>query len=632
MSNTETNLYQILVSYANKNNSPYIDINSFLDFLDSLSKKQPGENSIWSALLKNRAMNFWSEASRLAGEGKCELITEGESNKIYMSFFYLETLNKEYLNVDEDKILPFPSEESLKIKLPESEVINLVTEYDLIFHLESLEDSAIKILKIIFPDEFGSALVLTSMIPQRLTELAIVKVRNYLLRYANKDYAYNKLSTQLQGREVYLREALDKLVQQPLVLYPDIEAGGELAYLFWAHFGALVKSDVKKKRERLPMDIAAFQSVFIIEAIIKYFKALAVKNREAEAAFKNLESHLNKTPYIYSMDEILKFTNPKGEPLLGKYTEEALENWLRKKTTESADGKLPALILMPGSTKNEQYFILKDKILSLCSRYLTEARLQVKDTVTKQWSKLLTDFKRDKTMDSEKDFEKLLVRLVERARPELIDLLANPKFFLVYQEMERDVVGVSFSTRIFSQGRLLPYSTLLNIQRRELLRDIKLSLPFWYSLPIICDIISFFRKYFGKKTPVILNELDKQESQQGSSHAGEIKAAIKALESTLIPSGQTIDDYMKNLEDRWGRLLDPKARENLIADVNNLVRDYMRRTLRLQKQYKPTRESLNQLAANLVTSNEGLASLREREALTLYLELRMLKILKSTNR
>jgi hypothetical protein len=214
-------------------------------------------------------MKFWSEISNLTADGKCELITRGEVNQIYMPFFYLELLDKAYKGVDENTDTPFFSDEALKITLPESDVMTLASEHDLLFLLEGSGDSKDKILKIIFPDDFGSALVLTEMIPRRLSEMALVKIRNYLLRSGNKDYAYNKLSTQLQGKEVYLREVLEKLVKQPLVLYADIETGGELFYIFWGHFSTLVKADIKKKRERLTMDIATFQAVFIIDAVTK---------------------------------------------------------------------------------------------------------------------------------------------------------------------------------------------------------------------------------------------------------------------------------------------------------------------------------------------------------------------------
>jgi hypothetical protein len=622
-------LYSVLVFYANKSNSPFITVPSFLEFLENLSKKQPGENSVWYSWVKDRAMKFWSEISNLTADGKCEIITRGEVNQIYMPFFYRELLDKAYKGVDESTDMPFFNEESLKITPPENEVMTLASEYDLLFLLESSEDSTSKILKIIFPEEFGSALVLTEMIPKRLSEMALNKIRNYLLRYGNKDYAINKLSAQLQGREVYLREVLEKLVKQPLVLYADIESGGELFYIFWAHFSTLVKTDIKKKRERLPMDIAAFQASFIIDAVTKYFKALSVKLRETEAAFKNLESHFNKAPFLYSLDEIIKFNNPKGEPLLGKYTHEELEGWLRKKTTEKEDGKLPQLMVMPGATRNDQYFISKEKIPSLCARYLSDARSLVKDAVTKYWTRLVTEYKKEPAMENDPDFEKFLLRYLERLCHDLMDMLANPKVILIYQELEQDGNPVPFSARVFEHGRLLPYSTLLNISRKELLRDIKLSLPFWYSLSFLAGIVNFFKRFGKKKTRTSDEENDEPEGQPEKAHSVDVRTRAKELEASLLPQGYSLEDYLVKLEERWSKLIDAKARKNLIEDVNNLVRDYMRRTMRIQRQFKPSRETLNQMATELVKRNQALSTLSDRDALILYLELQMVKYLEN---
>jgi hypothetical protein len=624
-----TDLYSILVFYANKSNSPFITVTSLLDFLENIAKKQPGENSIWYSWVKDRAMKFWSEVSHLTEEGKCELIQRGDVNQIYMPFFYIELLDKAYKGVDETTDLPFFSAESLKITLPENEVLTLASEYDLLSTLEGSGDSTEKILKIIFPDDFGSALVLRTMVPKRLSEMALHKIRNYLLRYGNKDYAYNKLSAQLQGKEVYLKEVLEKLVKEPLVLYSDIEAGGELSYIFWSHFSNLVKTDIKKKRESLPMDIAAFQSVFILDAVTKYFKALSAKNRETETAFKNLESHLNKAPFIYTMDEIIKFNNPKGEPLLGKYTHEDLENWLRKKTTEKVDDRLPQIIVMLGPTKNDQYFISKEKIPSLCARYLADARLKVKDAITKHWARLITDYSKEPAMENDADYEKLLLKYTERLGHDLLDMMADPKVLLTYQELEADGTPAPYSARLFEFGRRLPYSVLLRIPRKELLRDIKLSLPFWYSLPILAGIIGFFKNLFNKKPDTRSEENDEPVTTQEKPHSVDIRSAAKALEASMIPQGYPLEEYLEKLEDRWSRLIDLKARKNLIEDVNNLVRDYMRRSLRIQKQFRPTRETLHQMATELVRRNQALSTLSDKDSLILYMELLMVKFLEN---
>ena len=628
-----TDLYSILVSYANKNNSPYIGIESFLGFLGRYARKKSEEQPEWYKWLQDRPVKFWAEMSVLVEDGKCELLTDTADGRIYMPHFYLEVLDRAYRNPDEDADLPFPSEESLRITLPDDRTRPLSFDYDLLAYMDEPQDSDNPILKINFPEGFGSALVLASMIPHRLTEMALLKIRNYLRKSGNKEYAFRKLTPQLQGKESNLKDQLTRILTRPSDCYSAIEGGGEFSYLFWAHFSILIKSDIKKKKEYLSDDIAALQSVYIIEAISGYFKSLMVKQREAELAFKSLESHLAKPPYLYTLDQIIKFTNPKGVLLLSQYTNEALEEWLRKKTTESENNELPVLLVVQGA-KNERCFLLKDKALTLCARLLAEARIQVKDAVSKHWRTLLAEYRSEPAMENDSEFNKALFKFAKRLCPGLTNLLEDPKLLLVYEEVEQNQNGVPPPAEIFNKGQLLPYSALFLIRRKEILADAKLILPFWYSMPIITAIIAFFKNLARKRKAVKLSPDDNANSAEGvpeeKDPAGEIRAAAEDIEFALVPPGHTLDSYLEELESRWSRLINKQARENLIEDVKSLIRDNLRRNLKIQKNFHLTQEIINQMAVNIVTRTPALASLSGRDSLILYSELYLVKLLEST--
>jgi hypothetical protein len=412
-----------------------------------------------------------------------------------------------------------------------------------------------------------------------------------------------------------------------LVLYKSIEGGGELSYLFWAHFCTWVKTDIKRKKDLLPMDIATFQSVFIIEVVNGYYKSLAVKKREKETAFRNLESYLAKPPYYYTMGDIIKFPSPKGGLLLDQYTTAELEDWIRKKTTESENGKLPELLVMNGIAKNEPCFLLKNKMLSLCTRFLAEGRFLLKKAVPKQWTKSLLDYKKEPAMENDVEFEKFIKKLTEKICPDLATLLEDQKLLIVYQEMEQDKIEIPPSARIFENGKLLSYSFLLNMRRKELLADARLSIPFWYSMPLIGAIINFFKKLSAKKKSLKAAQEEEEEDLIEKESSKDLKAAVEEIEKILIPPGLTVDLYLEELESRWNKLLDRKARENLVEDVRYLVRNNLRRTLKIHKQFKPTQEQLRQLAYDIVTRNRTLSSLRDKDSLLIYVQLYMLKLL-----
>lgn len=626
----KTDLYPILVSYANKNNSPYIEIDGFLDFLGRYAKKQSETRAEWLKWVNDTSTKFWSEMAALLEDGKCELLADTANGRIFMPYFYLELLGKAYQNIDETADLPFPGEESLRITLPEAQTRPMNSEQDLVSFLEEGPEGDDAIIKISFPDGFGSALVLANMIPRQLTEMAILKLRNHLRKEGNREYTLHKLFPQLQGRESSLKDQINQILTRPAHCYNDIEAGGDFSYLFWAHFCILIKNDIKKKKEYVSEDIASFQSVFIIDAVNSYFKSLAVKRRESDLAFKSLESHLAKPPYLYSLDQILKFTNSKGVLLLGQYSEKELEAWIRKKTTESENNELPVLLIMHEAGKDSS-FLMKDKTLALCSRLIADGRVRVRDEVSKNWRRLLLEYRTEPAMESDAEFEKSLQKLTAKLCPALAALLDDPKLLLVYEETERSGNGVPPTFKIFDKGHLLPLSTLFIISRKETLANAKLILPFWYSIPVITSIIAFFKELARKsKAPKLSSSREAGNGlPEEKDRAAGIRTLASDIELSLVPPGYTLDSYLEELENRWSRLIDRQARANLIEDVKSLIRDNLRRNLKLQKNMNLTEGVISQMAENIIIHTPSIASLSGRDSLIHYAELYLIKLLEN---
>jgi len=627
-------LYSILVSYAKKINSPFIDISFFLEYLGRSAKMYAKDSTSWKKWAQeDRKVKFWSELSAITEDGKCELLGDTIDGRIFMSFYYPDLLTEVYKHIDEKPDLPFPSEESLKITIPGNQVRYLNSDYDLIPILADPQKAGAPILKLGFPDSFGFALVLPGMIPRQLTEIALRKIREYLHHHGNREFAYHKLSSTLQGKEAFVKDQLDQILMRPAELYRLMEESSELTSAFWAHFCNLVKNDIKKKKERLFSEIAVFQSLHIIEAVNGFYRSLALRKKEVELAFRNLEASLAKPPYLYTMEQILKFTSPAGGFLKDQYTTEELEAWIRKQTTDAKDNKLPALLVLKTSQAIDQGFILKTKILFLCARLLNDARFVIKNDVSKHWGKLVHDYQSEPAMENDIDFEKLLVKTAEKHCPELMSLLADSKLAAVYYEMEHKENGIPANLRIFSSGKLLPYSALFLLWRKELLSDAKSDLPFWYSLPIISSIIGFFKRLSQKKKPAKQSlheeEIDEQETLEEKSHVAAIKDMAEELELELVPAGYTLDLYLKALEDRWIRLIDMEARESLINDLKYLARENLRRTIKINKQFKLTMEALNQLAYNFVIRHPVLSTITARDSLINYIELYFVKLLVS---
>jgi hypothetical protein len=547
-----------------------------------------------------------------------------------MPHFYLDLLRQYYANVDDNADMPFPSEESLRMEIPESQVRFLGVESDLVNYISGLSEAEPSIAKISFPEDYGSALVPVELVPRRLMEAALLKVRNYLRNHGNKEYALHKLTPQLMGKENYLRDLLNQVLIRPLDCYTTIEEGGEFSYLFWAHFCILVKGDLRKKKDHLSEDIAAGQAVYLIEVVNSYYKALAVKRREKEFALKELELHLGRPPYSYTLDQVIKFTSSKGVLLLSQYSREDLEEWLKKQTTESKDDGLPELLIF-SDRNNERYFVSKSKTLLLCTRLLGEGREKVKNAVSKHWLRLLQGYKNEPAMENDKDFDKLLSGYTGKICPFLASLLEDPKLQLVYDELEQSPSGISAAARIFNKGILLPYSTLFIFKRKELMEDARILLPFWYSMPLITAIIAFFKNLMSKRKTAkeAAEDSEDEELENDKGPSKEYLNAAREIEFLLVPPGHTINTYLNELEGRWSRLINKQARTNLVEDVNSLVRDKLRQTLRVQKHYKITRENISILADNIVNRTPSLQTLSGKDSLLTYIELYLIKLLET---
>jgi hypothetical protein len=622
----QTDLYPILRAYANKKNSPFIDIDAFLEFLERYAKRKVETSDEWIKWTKDVGIKFWTEMSDLTEVGKCVLMADTPEGRIYMPFYYVDLLQEVYRSIDDNADSPFPCEENLHITLPEDQAKLVSVASDLGPFFEKGETEPLPVIKLIFPEGFGSALILAPMIPRRLMETAVLKARHYLRSHGNRDFAFHKLAPQFQGREKYLKEILDQIMIRPFDCINAMEAYGDFSWLFWAIFCSLVKKDIAKKKETLNEDIAAVQAACVIEACNSLYKARAVKQREQEMAFRELELHLEKPPFYFTLDQITRFTSAKGVALLGQYSAEALEAYIRKKTTETKDSSIPEWLILQG--KGEKWYVRKEKYLPLCSRLLIDSRPLVKKAVTSRWVNLIRSSRTENAMEKDADFDKLLAAYTAKLTPPLAALLEDQKLLWVYEELEQTQGMIPASSRIFSRGQLIPMSALYVLRRKDLLTDARILLPFWYSVPIISAIVAFFKRLWKKNKNRNEADDEPEDVESGNKEAtGDIRNAAKKVEAELVPKGQTLDSFLAELETRWSRLLNKQARANLVNDVNSLVRDNLRHSIRIHKTKKINREGLEEIVDGIVTHTPALQSLGGQDSLHMYMELYMIKLL-----
>jgi hypothetical protein len=326
---------------------------------------------------------------------------------------------------------------------------------------------------------------------------------------------------------------------------------------------------------------------------------------------------------MFTMDDIIQFQDSKSIPLLGQYNQEALENYIKTKATESSPDTLPEILLLHGSNY-EQWFIKKKSMIPLCMKLLGDARITIGKLVAKRWLKLMEDYSDEPAMKNDSDFEQLLSKLLHRYAPVLAALLNDNKLYLVYSETG----DVPIAQQIFRNQSLIPLSELLLLERKSIFTDTKILLPFWYSMPIVTAIMKFFTNFSKKK-----KDTQKKNSSEEASHEGSEDTAIKKdsqkakLKKSAddfikdhLPSDKKLDAFLVELQSKWNNLIDEQARKNLFEDVNSLIRDRVRRMLRLKHNNGLTEEAISQMSQNIITDTPVLQQFHA-DTLTLYIEL-----------
>jgi hypothetical protein len=629
-------LYAIIRFYANRTRTSTFPVDVFVSFLEKYAKRYAAERPDLAPWAEDTSRKVWAELSKLAEAGKCPISSDERGTLVSVAQFFVDLLQQTYRTVDETPELPFPDETSLNIVVPPAQLRTVTLDVDLSAFLGEAAGTTQPVIKLTFPEGAGSTLLLAEMLPKRLLELALIKIRHYLRSHNNKEYIQHKLAPAFQGKEAQLKDTLTQLMVRPGDSMTDLESAGDFSFQFWAYFASLVKGDILKKNDKLSEDIAALQAVYIIEFFNNYYKGKVQKERDTETAFRNLEQQLDKPPFYYTMDDVVRFTDTKGVPLLGQYTKEALETYFKNKTTSGSLDKLPELLTVHG-LGGERWFVRKSKMMPLCVKLLGDARPRIKNTLTQRWFKLMGDYRSESAMENDDAFDNELAELTGSLAPILSALLQEKTLYLVHEELEGTEAGVPETTRLFYKGALAPMSELYLLTRSDLITDVRMLLPFWYSIPVISGIIAFFKRMGKSKNEtkrtakrVVLPEAEEtvQRPESGTAAARKeaLKKAAREVQRRLLPKGVTMDAHLSDLADRWNRIINPQAKANLTEDVNSLIRDYVRRTARTLRAANFTTERISELASSL-SEAPALQKLPARDSLRLYIQLYIVKLI-----
>jgi hypothetical protein len=206
---------------------------------------------------------------------------------------------------------------------------------------------------------------------------------------------------------------------------------------------------------------------------------------------------------------------------------------------------------------------------------------------------------------------------------------------LVFQEFRNEKDSVIEIDQCFGGNRVAGAEVLLDLNRKRLMAEARTLLPFWYSLPLISWLLALFsrgsrrkkRQQSRNKEPAFAGPARNAESRVPNARSLEFGQAAKVAEQKMLPQGYSLDEYLSFLVSRWNTLIDPVSKNNLTEDINSLVRDFLRATLRSMRPSSFTPDRIEMMAANLA-DRPNLLRIRNHTALEEYIRLYMVKVLK----
>ena len=622
-----------------------IDFSEFCEYLRRYSEHHLEEQPSLEVYLSDTALNLQKELDKLA-QSKQVVLTEFAIDKksIIVVAFFIEKVSERYKEIRENPLLPFPTEADIPKKIPR-EIVTKKNATEFIqqaLQKEELNDKYLYGIEL--PHNIPTILLPSTISIMTLVDASVIKIQSMLARDEHHDYFMKKVAVSNPGREISAKNFFNKFVDHHddgmrMVKTPDD------TFYFMSQLFYFIKQDYEKVKDYTQEDISILQAVYILEISGSYFKSRIQEDSKRDNALKSLEQQMNKPPYYFSYYTITKFSNQSGIPLLQQYSEDDLKSYLHSKSTESESNQLPDLLIFKAGD-NEQYFIFKSKVMPLISRLCTDARDAIKDTIKKSWFAALKSFYELPEMKDQRAFERRLENELETQFPILYALLNVSFLPLISYEAIDSQDSDAIRLNLFNDGKLIPYSEILLVDKSELLADAKIFLPFWYTFPIISWIARLFfrppkrkRNNKTKTEAELYNEKNAAESIQDAETAAiaknpivskkvALREAARNAESVFVPENSTLDRELVAYEHQWNQKIGQETHDNLTEDVNSLIRDYIKKILRTINPANLTADRIKNLAESL-SKTSGLKKIPNQDALIMYTQLYILKIVKT---
>lgn len=593
---------------------------------------------------------------------------DGAITSVYYPDYYRGLIHDAYDKLDARPDGPFPAEDRLAVPIPNDLLTPVDIRIDFVQWLARSEKIENSLLRIMYPDDIRSMIVSSDLLPRHLPKLAVQKIRQYLRSEKNVGYIRSKLASVFRQREMAMKDMLSSILTTPDQALKSIFHPTDFTFHFWTQLSSTIIKEYSQKKDKLVEEHGHCQAAYMLGYYNVYHRGVLQRQRDAESAFRQLESNLRHSPYTYTITQIRGFTDRRGVALTKKYSSEDVSSYITERLKTPENKGLPDMIRVK-TTEGKEYYLYKDYVLIVTLDHVFEARREFRDYYVDHWSESLKSQRRLPEMTDDAKFIKGVDERLKLQDPILYSLLNINLLYLATRETNVPSEIAAEIDELFApkDAALRPLPEILNLDRRKLYADARLLLPFWQAIPILNRLVGLLKRIFvGRKEQDIHERLERSperqrpaaagttmryvppdsETPQGSSEAdtaeprpadradgptrraqtARFKEAVRQLQNTYVRRGSTPEKTLEQLIERWNPLLDPVAKSNLVEDINSLSRDFLRRMKITFRLVPPNRQRVQEWADRLA-KNEAFEQIRRTGDLKEYIQLYMLTVL-----
>ena len=573
--------------------------------------------------------------------------------------FFSEVVRKAFGLLEQRPQEPFPNEKGLTLKIPDDLVLDVDLKTEFVNLLANPRPEAPEVLRLGFPDGLPQVLVTADVMKGKLLEVSLAKLREYLGDRNNAGYVMHRLLPALRGNEHVLRDTLNAVITRSGRALTSLTEPSDFSFRFWAHFANLVVQDYRERTDRNAEETGYCQAAYLAGFYNVYYRGRVQSESEKSTVLKRFDVQFRKAPYAYTLRDLYGVKDEKGLPLVRSSTQDVFLKFLEERTRLEGQKGLPELVRLK-TAGGQEYYLARELIVPFFLKRLYERRGQVREHYIDSWSEAIREGRRPAAMRDDREYARDLDAVLRGLDPLLRALLNYSILFLAREHAKLNSEQQRELGRCLdeAQGRMAPLEEILGLPRKELLEDARLRVPVWQRYPIFKTLVNWLRGLFhglGSRTGRERKEEAKpaeaataasrgtaagrrappgQKEEAGTTVTSPVSArqlavyrnAVQNLKVRFVGSDKTVPERLGELAEKWNPLYDPKARTDLVEDVNSMIRDYLR-SLRRGFRLKPPDSARLQALAAQVSRNQAFDRIKRKDLFLRYIEVYMIKIL-----